>query len=682
MINITQPISYSSPKFELSRQYYDTLDKLKEEDISLFPDYYITNVAGTLYQKNPTTDAWELYNPLTTDLIKSTNFIIGQTGSENITYQDYNIYLGTDYFNDNFIDYRGMWMSYSNNSDHYLSHYRVDNWKITQQIISNKQYEDTASIGGFVNNNKPYLELKTIDSSQKLLINQTNITYTSDLGNTMTLGFSDDETCIGDNIVYTTNGGFYDLSTITSGGSTGDYLPLAGGKLTGGLQAPGILVEPTDKTNYDIMLENGVISVPSIIHPDVDQQSDYKVFATSGNIVNLSGVSGNYLSLDKGGIVKGVSTFIGALQIGTPQASYDDLTNCLLFNNSSIEYGVELYLNSSASLMLARTNESSTSKVTSPLLTLGNTTIAPYQYIKANYSGDSDSNKVYATDGSIKDLNSYTQVQKQIQTLVNKATSNSKPSASDDELLRLQFTTTFITNENTAISGGMSEIANEQIYLRLPYINYLDYYELKSISIEIQIWQSSTKKYTKMYTVPLSTISEVNNYNYSTYNTALKISNDFYNSLTLSEGDEIIAHATYTFADLTIDTSAITYARRVVFAGENADGELEDPAWLYSDGTCVNNSIKPFAPLKRVVWRGSANMYAYISVPSEWTLPTGEEIQTYIVSGYEGTVTKYGCVKVGDFTISGTDALKSREYTTYRSTKPLSESGAITIKFN
>lgn len=682
MINITQPISYSSPKFELSRQYYDTLDKLKEEDISLFPDYYITNVAGTLYQKNPTTDAWELYNPLSTDLIKSTNFIIGQTGTENITYQDYNIYLGEDTYNSNHIYSLGMQLS-SSKTEHYLSHYRYDNWLIVQQTISNNTYVDTASIGGFVTNHKPYIKLKTTAGSQELSINSANITYTGDLGNTMTLGFSDDETCIGDNIVYTTNGGFYDLSTINSGGeSTGNYLPLSGGTLTGGLIAPMIMVEPTDKTNYDIMLGDGVITTPSIIHPDVEQQSDYKVFATSGNIVNLSGVSGNYLSLDTGGTVKGVSTFIGALQIGTPQTSYSDLTNCLLFNNSSIEYGVELYLNSSASLMLTRTNESSSSKATSPLLTLGSTTIAPYQYIKANYSGDSDSNKVYATDGSIKDLNSYTQVQKQIQTLVNKATSNSKPSASDDELNCLQFTTTFITNNNVAVNGGMGELANDQIYLKLPYINYLDYFELKSISIEIQIWQNSTKQYTKTYTVPLSTISEVNNYNYNTYNTALKISNDFCNSLTLSEGDEIIAHATYTFADFTIDASAKTYARRVVFAGENEAAELEDTEWLYNDGMCVNNSIKPYAPLKRVVWQGSANMYAYISVPSEWTLPTGGEIQTYLASGHDGTVTKYGCVKVGDFTISATDALKSREYTTYRSTKPLSESGEITIIFN
>lgn len=681
MINITQPISYSSPKFELSRQYYDTLDKLKEEDISLFPDYYITNVAGTLYQKNPTTAAWELYNPLSTDLIKSTNFIIGQTGSQNITYQDYNIYLGEDMYNSNHLYILGMYLSKSKNNEHYTTQYRTGGWKITQQRLSNSTYIPTASIGGFVTNHEPYLELKAADSSQELRINQASIVYTGDLDSTMTLRFSEDPTMVSDTIVYTTNGGFYDLSTITAGGGTeGDYLPLTGGELTGGLVAPSIIVKSS--TKQDIMLQDGVITTSSIVHPDTNQQSDYKVFATSGNIVNLSGVSGNYLSLDNGGIVKGMSTFIGALQIGTPQDSYDDLTNCLLFNNSSIQYGVELYLNSSASLMLTRANETSTSKATSPLLTLGSTTIAPYQYIKANYSGDSDSNKVYATDGSIKDLNSYTQVQKQIQTLINKATSNCKASASEDESNCLQFTTTFITNENTAVSGGMSEVANEQIYLKLPYINYLDYYELKSISIEIQIWQNSTKKYTKTYTVPLSTISEVNNYNYNTYNTALKISNDFYSSLTLSEGDEIIAQATYTFADFTIDSSAKTYARRVVFTGENADGTLEDPEWLYSDGMYINNSIKPYAPLKKVVWKGTANMYAYISVPSEWTLPTGGEIQTYIASGYDGAVTTYGCVKVGDFTISGIDALKSREYTTYRSTKPLDETGEITITFN
>ena len=66
---INQNFDLKSPQFNFARDYFDNLAKLKAADENNFPDHFITNVAGDLYQLNksytPTDTAgrWRKYKP-------------------------------------------------------------------------------------------------------------------------------------------------------------------------------------------------------------------------------------------------------------------------------------------------------------------------------------------------------------------------------------------------------------------------------------------------------------------------------------------------------------------------------------------------------------------------------------------------------------------------------------------
>lgn len=59
MFNISQGFDLKSPQFNFARDYYKDIATLKAEPVSNFPDHFITNVAGVLYQldKNIASDA-------------------------------------------------------------------------------------------------------------------------------------------------------------------------------------------------------------------------------------------------------------------------------------------------------------------------------------------------------------------------------------------------------------------------------------------------------------------------------------------------------------------------------------------------------------------------------------------------------------------------------------------------
>lgn len=66
---INQNFDLKSPQFNFARDYFDNLAKLKAADENNFPDHFITNVAGDLYQLNKsytptdTTGRWRKYKP-------------------------------------------------------------------------------------------------------------------------------------------------------------------------------------------------------------------------------------------------------------------------------------------------------------------------------------------------------------------------------------------------------------------------------------------------------------------------------------------------------------------------------------------------------------------------------------------------------------------------------------------
>lgn len=66
---INQNFDLKSPQFNFARDYFDNLAKLKAADENNFPDHFITNVAGDLYQlnksytPNDTTGKWRKYKP-------------------------------------------------------------------------------------------------------------------------------------------------------------------------------------------------------------------------------------------------------------------------------------------------------------------------------------------------------------------------------------------------------------------------------------------------------------------------------------------------------------------------------------------------------------------------------------------------------------------------------------------
>ena len=64
MFNISQGFNLKSPQFNFARDYYADIATLKAEAESNFPDHFITNVGGVLYQitksnsVDPTTGRW------------------------------------------------------------------------------------------------------------------------------------------------------------------------------------------------------------------------------------------------------------------------------------------------------------------------------------------------------------------------------------------------------------------------------------------------------------------------------------------------------------------------------------------------------------------------------------------------------------------------------------------------
>lgn len=68
MFNINQGFSLKSPQFNFERDYFADLASLKAASENDFPDYFITNVAGVLYQLNksnlddPVTGKWRKFS--------------------------------------------------------------------------------------------------------------------------------------------------------------------------------------------------------------------------------------------------------------------------------------------------------------------------------------------------------------------------------------------------------------------------------------------------------------------------------------------------------------------------------------------------------------------------------------------------------------------------------------------
>ena len=664
MINITQPISYNSPKFELSRQYYATLEALNAEDADLFPNYYITNVAGTLYQlKNGT---WSKYTFDLGDLIKE-NTIIGNTGSD-ITYQDYAIYIGTDASNALSLSQYGLAIVNDNTQCH-LESASLNLTGLSSQIR-------------IIAGTDPYLKISAKQTTNTgLKITENSITYTGNNA-TMSIGFADEESEVGQSKVFATDGSIVDLYPVLA--VYNQCFLNTGGTITGQTTINNSLYVK-DSINCDNIVANKSLSIEGVsgIKAIESNRSSNKVFATDGSIVDLpttSTTSTNYLSLTNGGTVTGSTIFSGSFQLGT--------TNIITYNNGSLilknaiaSTGIALTENNQQTLSVARNGENSANYIDSPLMQFSSSLATKFLAItNDNYKS---AEKVFATDGSIKDLTSYIQVQKQIKALINRATNNSIPFESTLESEKAQFTNTWITNpgvaEDMQLSAYADGLDNKVLYLQLPALKYLEYYQLNNIQVYVYIQHNGSTIKVFLDDLSQSLIDQINSFDYTEYNKPLNITTVLSEIESLDEGDTITAEITFTFADFTIDTiKTKTYARRLIWACcgsiDNQDNEqypIENSPTEY----LINHLMPTQSNVKTVIWDAVEGQYAYVTVPSEWNLPTNGEIQSYT------TDTKYGCVKVGDFTLSGSDALKSREYTTYRSTKVLDTSEKIKITF-
>lgn len=85
---INQNFDLKSPQFNFARDYYDSIAILKNASINDFPDHFITNVAGVLYQldksldNDPTTGKWRKIK-LATTAKDDTGYINSITVSQN-----------------------------------------------------------------------------------------------------------------------------------------------------------------------------------------------------------------------------------------------------------------------------------------------------------------------------------------------------------------------------------------------------------------------------------------------------------------------------------------------------------------------------------------------------------------------------------------------------------------------
>lgn len=75
---INQGFNLKSPQFNFERDYFKDITELKAASEDWFPDFFITNVAGVLYQLNKnnsvdaTTGKWRKFSATTDSAIDNT----------------------------------------------------------------------------------------------------------------------------------------------------------------------------------------------------------------------------------------------------------------------------------------------------------------------------------------------------------------------------------------------------------------------------------------------------------------------------------------------------------------------------------------------------------------------------------------------------------------------------------
>lgn len=513
---------------------------------------------------------------------------------------------------------------------------------------------------------------------------------------------------------YNTNGGITDINSIVE-----DYVTFQEMTFNGDIAIAGKLManESSDRSSSKVFATDGtIVSLPSgggtggsiqvaqlpetagqepnwitaskIVFEEAGGYGIQVATNTEKNRVEVA-IGTDYLKLDGGGTVKGNITIdtTSTYSLTTPNLN---VTNVQDYKDASgNNYSDVIVTNGEGGLFIYDSKKTGQKDSIYPLLNLSSTASKDGKYICASDEDNCDANKVFATDGSVKDLGYYNQALKQIAAMLNKAGGVPSPKLSNP----VYTTRTWVTNPTTAKTAPSDSDFSNYINVAVPNLTDDMYRYLESIKVVLTVNGSSSVLYTSTVTASQDALDKINNEFYTIEAVGFKNHKfEIPSNVTVSEGNTINTEVTFKFtgnASLTTNTTA--FARRETWT-------LASSSVLNTTGVTTamkstnDNNIDGSAEMrnyKEVVAKASAGEYAYFVIPTTWTstsLSHPNDIVTYFKPGKEDESSKvsYGITEVGNvsFSIQTGETREDHEYTIYRSTNTATTDTQMVIEWS
>lgn len=323
-----------------------------------------------------------------------------------------------------------------------------------------------------------------------------------------------------------------------------------------------------------------------------------------------------------------------------------------------------------------------------PLLNLSSTASKDGKYICASDEDNCDAAKVFATDGSVKDLGYYNQISKQVAALLKKNSANLTPNIAN----AMYTTRIWVTNPATATSAPSDSDFSNYINIAIPNLVNDTYAYLESIQLTLNIEHGSTTSiYTTTVTASQDVLDKINNFSSVADAGFQNHKFEIPSNITVTEGDAIVSKVTFKFKDTTVTTDTRDYARRETWTLASSsvlDGSTVVTTMKSTNDNNIDGSTM-MRNYKEVVAKVSAGQYAYFVIPTTWvssSVSHPSDVVTYFKPG-EGDDTStvsYGITYVGEvsFGLHTSETAEDVQYSIYRSTNTATTDTQMVIKWS